>query len=236
MTMGEYNLCFRIESKIPVEPISLTEKLDCVKNVIEKRSEPNNFDYDDELKMFLPFLKQTISKGKQIGQAKGIRHLQQVLLERFESEGGKKAWNHWGKERLVSGQSNRGDKADLCTCQDESFDSKVDDVIIELDKHRADQVAKKFLARVALKSGQNLIYVALCYPGTVRMSIPECLKYFEYCSLVADSLSLNASQSVKFIGYLITNLDAENNFEKVETALKAIELRDTCEIQRFYKV
>src|SRR5438093_2299690 len=42
-------------------------------------------------------------------------------------------------------------------------------VVIELDKSRADQVAKKFLSRSAMFT-EIIYYVSLCYPGTDHMS------------------------------------------------------------------
>lgn len=62
-------------------------------------------------------------------------------------------------------------------------------VIIELDKNRADQVAKKFLSRTALFHDQEQIYyISLCYPGTKTMSLAECKKYFRYCCDVSKKL------------------------------------------------
>jgi len=47
-------------------------------------------------------------------------------------------------------------------------------VIIELDKWRADQVAKKFVLRFALTLELPLICIALCYGGTQYMNKSEC--------------------------------------------------------------
>lgn len=61
-------------------------------------------------------------------------------------------------------------------------------VVIELDKHRADQLAKKFLSRTAIFSGKKFYYIALCYPGTKSMSKGEAIKYFGYCANIARRL------------------------------------------------
>jgi hypothetical protein len=61
-------------------------------------------------------------------------------------------------------------------------------VVIELDAHRADQVAKKFVSRVAILSSTTIYYISLCYPGTKKMSIPECNKYFDYCAILAGRM------------------------------------------------
>lgn len=58
-------------------------------------------------------------------------------------------------------------------------------VVIELDKSRADQVAKKFVSRLALLPSTKVYFVSLCYPGTERMNLSECEKYFGYCSALA---------------------------------------------------
>lgn len=58
-------------------------------------------------------------------------------------------------------------------------------VVLELDASRADQVAKKFVSRIALFPKTNVYFVSLCYPGTKKMNQPECEKYFGYCSALA---------------------------------------------------
>ena len=58
-------------------------------------------------------------------------------------------------------------------------------VVMEIDKSRADQVAKKFVSRLALLPSTKVYYVSLCYPGTERMNLTECEKYFGYCSTLA---------------------------------------------------
>lgn len=59
-------------------------------------------------------------------------------------------------------------------------------VAIELDKNRADQVAKKFVSRMAaLPSTASVYFLSVCYPGTERMNKAECVKYFGYCQELA---------------------------------------------------
>lgn len=62
-------------------------------------------------------------------------------------------------------------------------------VAIELDKGRADQVAKKFVSRMAILPTTVVHFISLCYPGTERMSRPECEKYFGYCSILASRMN-----------------------------------------------
>jgi hypothetical protein len=61
-------------------------------------------------------------------------------------------------------------------------------VVIELDKNRADQVAKKFVSRTAIFKDKETYYISLCYPGTDRMSVRECIKYFDYCAHISKRL------------------------------------------------
>jgi len=58
-------------------------------------------------------------------------------------------------------------------------------VVVELDKSRADQVAKKFVSRMALLPSTKVYFVSLCYPGTDKMNPSECEKYFGFCSALA---------------------------------------------------
>ena len=58
-------------------------------------------------------------------------------------------------------------------------------VAIELDKNRADQVAKKFVSRMAILPTTTVYFVSLCYPGTEKMNKRECEKYFGYCATLA---------------------------------------------------
>lgn len=61
-------------------------------------------------------------------------------------------------------------------------------VAIELDENRADQAAKKFVSRVAILPEVKVYFISLCYPGTVNMSKPECIKYFGFCSNIANRM------------------------------------------------
>lgn len=76
-------------------------------------------------------------------------------------------------------------------------------VIIELDAHRADQVAKKFLSRSALMIDQNSIYLSICYPGTDKIPKPECQKYFEYCSTLSKTLAEGTGKDKLYHGIFL---------------------------------
>lgn len=58
-------------------------------------------------------------------------------------------------------------------------------VVIELDTIRADQVAKKFVSRLAILPDTRIYYVSVCYPGTRSMNEQECKKYFGFCQELA---------------------------------------------------
>lgn len=64
-------------------------------------------------------------------------------------------------------------------------------VAIELDKHRADQVAKKFVSRIAMLSPATIYFISLCYPGTKKMNKSECTKYFGYGTKLANQLGVH---------------------------------------------
>lgn len=76
-------------------------------------------------------------------------------------------------------------------------------IVIELDAHRADQVAKKFLSRTALFADENIVYVSLCYPGTIKMNKMECEKYFNYCAVISEQLSKTYGKEQLYIGYFL---------------------------------
>lgn len=75
-------------------------------------------------------------------------------------------------------------------------------VIIELDKNRADQIAKKFLSRTSHTIDNPTIYFAFCYPGTEKMSIVEAKKYFKYYLNIYNKMS-DEQTPKKFIGLVV---------------------------------
>ena len=75
-------------------------------------------------------------------------------------------------------------------------------IIIELDPHRADSVAKKFVSRMAIMIDKNVTYIAFIYPGTDKMSIPETNKYIVYCQDLTKALNSNNCKK-EFMGYYL---------------------------------
>jgi nitrate reductase NapAB chaperone NapD len=76
-------------------------------------------------------------------------------------------------------------------------------VVIELDAHRADQVAKKFLSRSSLLLDKNLIYISLCYEGTKNENSNECKKYFEYCEKISKYMTKHTPSTILFFGEIL---------------------------------
>ena len=92
--------------------------------------------------------------------------------------------------------------------------------IIEIDAARGDQVAKKFLSRIALwglNSEKPITYIALLYPATQKQGRPECEKFVRYSN---DILKIINKES-KVIGLYI---DCEKELDL--WGYKGIELWD----------
>ena len=85
------------------------------------------------------------------------------------------------------------------------FDIATDrNIVIELDPHRADSIAKKFVSRLALMVNHNLLYVAYLYPGTDNMPKNEANKYLLDCEAIMDVLDTNAKVRKEFLGIYLT--------------------------------
>lgn len=100
----------------------------------------------------------------------------------------------WTKEYKIKGKR---DSIDIYGHDDRYNYS----IIIELDKPRADQVAKKIVSRIANYLNESFIYIAICYPGTNSMNPHECIKYFEYGKVIVTKIN----PSAKLIGCIIDN-------------------------------
>ena len=111
---------------------------------------------------------------------------QKKIVERFQNDlcnrlGSKLNYLIWQTE--YSPSINQKDSIDIFGECEEYV------VAIELDKNRADQVAKKFVSRVALMPNKKVYFISLCYPGTERMNLNECIKYFGYCSNLSKRMA-----------------------------------------------
>lgn len=63
-------------------------------------------------------------------------------------------------------------------------------IVVEFDSARADQVAKKFVSRIAQIPNESMIYIAFCYPGTNKMNLSEVNKYFTYMETISKNMQL----------------------------------------------
>jgi hypothetical protein len=105
-----------------------------------------------------------------------VNHLQNYIVEHLEKYHPDFKWE---TEYRVS---DRRDAIDI-------FGKKDNEVlIIELDKWRADQVAKKLISRTAMMIDDEIGFISLCYGGTLRMNKNECLKFFEYGKIIFSKL------------------------------------------------
>lgn len=127
-------------------------------------------------------------------KAELVSDLQAGLVEELKKFTENTAWI-WKAEHVLKSESGR-DKADIYGV---TTDGKYQ-VIVELDPHRADAVAKKFTSRLAAvlpaKNTSNgkgndvkILYVIFVYPGTDRMSVNETIKYIDYCKKITEHIS-----------------------------------------------
>ncbi len=108
------------------------------------------------------------------------------------------AYSQYTWEREFKPSIYHGDSLDLFGKSNHKSDYSI---VIEFDAHRADQVAKKFVSRVALLSDRNIIYIAMCYPVKSEVSKKECEKYFNYCNIVSSLISMEKNETI-FAGIL----------------------------------
>ena len=68
--------------------------------------------------------------------------------------------------------------------------------IIEIDAARGDQVAKKFLSRIALwglNPDKPITYIALLYPWTQKQGKPECEKFVRFSNDILKKINKDSS-------------------------------------------
>lgn len=151
----------------PVIKVKSTDQDEWLNSILDVIT---NLDCDDR---FLNHLGQPQNAQKAI-----VTNFQQSLYQRLL---GSVPSLKWAMEYAPS--KNQRDSIDI---YGESEDFVV---AIELDKNRADQVAKKFVSRIALLPDKKVYFLSLCYPGTEKMNLNECVKYFGYCSNLAKRMS-----------------------------------------------
>ena len=104
-----------------------------------------------------------------------------------------------GKSKGGSGTS-RKDRYDI---EGTSSDPDAPIIIIEIDTHRSDQIAKKVVSRVALNPDSKLLYIAVIYPNNHNKKVAEkkeCEKYIAYTYTLFD---LFKKPEKRFMHYLL---------------------------------
>lgn len=105
-----------------------------------------------------------------------IKELQNYLTGILKENHGNFEW----KKEYKIGQNQ--DSIDIYG----EYDNQI--LIIELDKWRADQVAKKVLSRTSILIDKKIGLISLCYAGTKNMNKRECVKYFKYSRVISTKL------------------------------------------------
>lgn len=164
---------------------------------------------------FNPLLFISDKEDRKREKAKLVNKLQEDLAGELRLLNGNNDWI-WATEHLlmtVDESSRVKDKADIYGV---SKDGEYQ-VIVELDPHRADAIAKKFTSRIAAvlpevnnSNGKEktdkiyakkTLYVVFIYLGTEKMSINETQKYIRYCKKIGKHVG------VEVVDYHTSDLD-----------------------------
>lgn len=159
----------------------------------ERCDVPSKSDFNDTYEALLTILSNFECKSHFDGLLDGSQPVQKVIVDKFKND-----LCHYLEQELPNLQWRTEFPSSKLVRDSIDIFGERDDccIIIEIDKHRADQVAKKYISRTAVVDRKN-IYIAMCYPGTSSMNSNECKKYFNYCKII--SLKLNNL----FAGYII---------------------------------
>jgi len=123
---------------------------------------------------------QSLIGKTQSQQKKLVSDFQNALLKSLSNQVNSLKWEAEHRPSKL-----KRDSIDVFGADDEKGGLRV---VIELDKYRADQIAKKFLSRSSLLIDEDVLYISLCYPGTSSMSSTECEKYFDYCANISNKI------------------------------------------------
>lgn len=105
----------------------------------------------------------------------------------------------WSEEAYLDETQSVRDRADILATSAEYPDTVI---IVEIDTLRSDQVAKKFVSRMALAADKNVIYATVCYPNTNAQSKPgkkETNKYSNYINKLMPLLNAGDNPSKHYI-------------------------------------
>ena len=170
-------LFFLTDEKLPFDLVEKEE---------ENEKSSSNLSLKNEIETLLEKFKFPFKKGM-------VKELQESLKNHFET-----AFKdyQWKLEHKPS--DNRRDSFDIYGVNKKNNHH----IVIELDTHRADQIAKKFVSRMAIMLKKNVTYVAFLYPGTDKMSKKEANKYFSDCQNLTDSLNKD-KYFKEFVGHYL---------------------------------
>jgi hypothetical protein len=159
-------------------------------DLIEKEEESENFSSNlslkNEIETLLENFKFPFKKGM-------VKELQESLKDHFETTFKDYQWKLEYKP-----SDKRRDCFDIYGVNKNNNHH----IVIELDTHRADQIAKKFVSRMAIMLKKNVTYIAFLYPGTNKMSKKEANKYFSDCQNL--TACINKDKYFKeFIGHYL---------------------------------
>ena len=142
-------------------------------------------------------LNKRLEKQTNSDKSKVITEMQQLVISALNRN-----LDHISWDQEVKSEDKQKDRIDILGLV-KGNDCSLN-VIIEIDNHRADQVSKKFVSRLAAKINDPLVYVALCYQGSKKKTgFNECIKYFCYIDRILKQFSTDKIPR-HFIGIIVT--------------------------------
>lgn len=153
---------------------------------------------------YLLYTSEKPSQSKQKKRMDKVKKLQEAIVNKLNDGNLNELVDlplptKWKKEHRP--RNGQRDSIDIYGLGKDIVQHVVQHIVIELDSARADQVAKKFVSRIALitnpPSASKICYISLCYPGAPSMPVPEAEKYFKYCAELA------ALMKISYAGFII---------------------------------
>lgn len=166
-------------------------------NDVKNEDITNSLDIKEQVKIALGNFNFDFKRNKNVNTVNLkllVTDLQNSLKDHLEA-----TFNNYQWQTEYKADINRKDSFDIF-----GYNKVLDmHIIVELDPHRADSVAKKFVSRLALMVNNNLLYVAYLYPGTDKMSINETNKYLVDCETILEVLNKNSGIKKQFLGFFL---------------------------------
>ncbi|MBQ0909751.1 hypothetical protein KBJ98_13640 [Flavobacterium sp. F-328] len=166
-------------------------------NDVKDKDKSKSLDIKQQVKMALENFKFDFKRNKNLITADlklQVTHLQKGLKDYLGTTFEDYQWQTEFKP-----DTNRKDSIDIY-----GYNKVLDMyIVVELDPHRADSIAKKFVSRLAMMVNNNLLYVAYLYPGTDKMPVNEAYKYLGDCETILDVLNTNSDIKKQFLGFFL---------------------------------